>query len=155
MNQYVQPIQCASSVPGIRGGMGGSSGEFHLEVDDGLGALDIGFVLMIAALSWLLVAKEFWMLILFACMFGYAYGGLVSAQSPIVADLFGIRSHGEILGVIVFIITIGAAAGPVIAGGVFDATQSYYPAFLVCIGFGIIGVILTLFLKPLVRGGDR
>ncbi|MFC1900258.1 MFS transporter [Chloroflexota bacterium] len=115
----------------------------------------ICFAVMIAALSWLLIAKELWMLLIFASAFGFAYGGLVAAQSPIVADLFGIRSHGEILGVIVFIVTIGAAAGPVIAGGIFDATKSYFPAFLVCIGFGIIGLILTFFLKPLVRGGDR
>ncbi|MFC2070131.1 MFS transporter [Chloroflexota bacterium] len=115
----------------------------------------ISFALMIAALAWLLVAEELWMLILFAAVFGFSYGGLVSVQSPIVADLFGMSSHGAILGVLVSIITIGAAVGPVMAGGIYDATESYYPAFLVCIGFSIIGLILTLFLKPLVRGGDR
>lgn len=114
----------------------------------------IGFVLMAAALSWLLVARELWMLILFAAAFGFAYGGLVSAQSPVVADLFGIGSHGAILGVIVSIITMGAAVGPVMAGAIYDATESYHPAFLVCIGFSIIGLILTLFLKPITRGGD-
>jgi MFS family permease len=115
----------------------------------------ICFAVMTAALSWLLIAKELWMLIIFASAFGFAYGGLVAAQAPIVADLFGIRSHGEIMGVIVSIVTIGAAIGPILAGAIFDATKSYIPAFIVCIGFGIIGVILTLFLKPLAGGGHR
>ena len=115
----------------------------------------ICFVIMIAALSWLLIAKELWMLIIFGSAFGFAYGGLVLSQSPIIADIFGIRSHGEIMGVIVFIVTIGAAAGPVLAGAIYDATESYIPAFLVCIGFGIIGLISTFFLKPLAGGGNR
>jgi len=115
----------------------------------------ICFAIMIAALSWLLIAEELWMLIIFASAFGFGYGGLVSAQAPIVADLFGIRSHGEILGVIVFIVTIGAAVGPILAGAIYDNTDSYFPAFLVCIGFGIISLILTFFLKPFAGGGDR
>ncbi len=115
----------------------------------------INFVLMAAALAWLLIAKEMWMLILFAGAFGFAYGGLVAAQSPIIADLFGISSHGVILGVIVSIITIGAAIGPVMAGAIFDFTESYFPAFLVCVAFSIIGLILTLFLKPIAGGGEK
>ncbi len=109
--------------------------------------LIVCFALMAVALVWLLVAKEAWMLFLFAVVFGFAYGGLVAAQSPAVADLFGMSSHGVILGVIVSIITIGAAVGPVMAGGIFDITGSYNFAFLVCIAFSIVSLILTLFLK--------
>ncbi len=118
-------------------------------------AIIICFGIMVAALSWLLMAKELWMLILFASGFGFAYGGLVSAQSTIVADLFGIRAHGVILGVIVFIVTIGAAIGPLMAGAIYDITGSYNTAFLVCIGFSIIGLVLTLFLKPISSGGEK
>ncbi|MBA7631818.1 L-lactate transporter [subsurface metagenome] len=113
------------------------------------------FALMTAALAWLLVAKELWMLYLFAVVFGFAYGGLVAVQSPLVADLFGMRSHGVILGVIVFIITIGAAVGPVMAGGIFDITGGYNPAFLVCVAFSIAGIILALLLRPITKGGER
>jgi len=113
------------------------------------------FALMIAAFAWLLVAKEIWMLFLFAAVFGFAYGGLVATQSPLVADLFGMSSHGVILGVVVFIITLGAAVGPVMAGGIFDITGGYNPAFMVCCGFSLVGVILALLLRPIAKGGEK
>ncbi len=113
------------------------------------------FVLMVLAFSWLFIAKEMWMLNIFAAVFGFAYGGLVASQSPIVADLFGMRSHGVILGVIVSIITFGSAVGPVMAGAVFDNTGSYNIAFIVCLIFGISGIILSLLLKPVTGGGEK
>ncbi len=115
----------------------------------------ICFVLMSASFIWMLFAKELWSIILFAGVFGFAYGGLVSAQSPIIADLFGIRSHGVILGAIVSIITIGSAIGPVMAGAIFDSTSSYNWAFIFCLGFSLISLVLTLLLKPITSGGEK
>ena len=97
--------------------------------------------------------KEMWALYLFAVAFGSGYGGLVCSLSPIVADLFGMKSHGVILGVIVSIITFGAAAGPVMAGAVYDAVGNYTAAFAVCVVFAVMGIILSLFLKPVSNGG--
>ncbi|MCK4961003.1 MAG: MFS transporter, partial [Anaerolineales bacterium] len=72
----------------------------------------IGFILMSASLLWLVPAKEAWMLYLFAVVFGIAYGGCAVAESPLVAGLFGLSSHGLILGVLVLGFSIGAAIGP-------------------------------------------
>ncbi|MFC2004639.1 MFS transporter [Chloroflexota bacterium] len=130
--------------------MGGASDRIGIR-----SVLIVCFTLMTAALAWLLVAKEIWMIYLFAVVFGFAYGGLVAAQSPLVADLFGMSSHGVIFGALVFIITAGSAVGPVMAGGIFDITGSYYPAFLVCGAFSITGAIITLFLRPIRQGGER
>jgi MFS family permease len=113
------------------------------------------FMLMTAAFAWILVAREAWMIFLFAAAFGFAYGGLVASQAPIVADLFGMRAHGAILGVIVFIITSGAAVGPVISGAIYDITGSYTTAFLICGAFSIAGIILTLLVKPIGDGGAK
>ncbi|MFC1932681.1 MFS transporter [Chloroflexota bacterium] len=117
--------------------------------------LIICFALMTATLAWLLVAKEMWMLYLFAGVFGFTYGGLVAAQSSVVADLFGISSHGVILGIIVFGVTTGGAVGPVLAGAIFDVTGSYNPAFLVCSAFSIAGTIMVLLLRPIGEGGTN
>ena len=68
--------------------------------------------------------------------------------SPLVADLFGLSSHGVIFGVIVFLLTIGGAIGPVMAGGIFDARGSYDLAFLACTAVSVVGLILTAFLTP-------
>ncbi len=110
--------------------------------------LIVCFALATAALAWLLVAKEMWMLYLFAAVFGFAYGGFIAVQSPWVAELFGLCSHGALLGTIAFVITIGGAVGPVVAGGIFDITGSYNPAFLICGALGVIGLILILLVTP-------
>ena len=78
----------------------------------------------------------------------FAYGGCAVSQSPLVAALFGLRSHGLILGVVDLGFTIGAALGPLLAGYIFDATNGYRIAFLVCAAIAAVGVILTVILKP-------
>jgi MFS family permease len=113
------------------------------------------YILVAAAMAWLLMARETWMVFLFGAIFGFSYGGLVSAQSPVVADLFGMKSHGVILGVVVFIITLGGTLGPVIAGGIFDSTGNYYPAFIICGAFSLVGAILSLLLRPVSKGGEK
>ena len=108
----------------------------------------LGFVLMAAALFWLVPATETWMLYLFAIIFGFASGGCIMSESPLVAELFGLRSHGLILGVTSFGYCIGAAAGPFLAGYIFDVTGSYSVAFLVCAAASVLGLILSAVLTP-------
>jgi len=111
-------------------------------------ALAICFVLLTVTLAWLLVAKELWMLYLFAAVFGFGYGGTSALISPTVAEFFGLRSHGVILGVTTFVTTAGCAVGAVMAGSVFDTTGSYQVAFLICVALSIIGIILSALLRP-------
>ena len=113
-------------------------------------ALTISLVLMSLTLFWLTVAKEIWMLYLFAGIFGFGYGGLSALLSPLVAEVFGLRSHGAILGVATFIATIGGAIGPVAAGHIFDVGGSYQPAFLLCGTISVLAIILALLLRPII-----
>lgn len=113
------------------------------------------FILMVISFIWLFFAKELWALYIFAVIFGFGYGGIVSSQSPIVADLFGMRSHGTIFGVLVAIVTFGSAVGPLMAGAIYDSTGSYNIAFAVCLVFAVIGIILTSLLKPVSNGGKQ
>lgn len=112
-------------------------------------ALIVGFVLLTIALFWLQLAKEVWMFYLFAAIFGFAFGTLYVVLSPIVAELFGLSSHGAILGIIIFGYTIGGTIGPILAGKIFDITSSYQLAFLVFAIISAVGLVLTLFLKPM------
>lgn len=109
-------------------------------------AIIIGFTLMSAALLWLIRAREVWMFYLFAILFGFAHGGIGPSHSPIVAGLFGLRSHGLIFGANAFSFPLGGAIGPITAGYIFDITGSYQSAFLACALIGIIGLILSLLL---------
>ena len=71
------------------------------------------------------------------------------SESPLVAELFGLRSHGLILGVTTFGYCIGAAAGPFLAGYIFDVTGSYSVAFLACAAVSVLGLILSAVLNRL------
>ena len=70
------------------------------------------------------------------------------------AEIFGMRSHGVLLGFVFFADTIGGATGPVLAGFIFDVTNSYNLAFLLCAVSGVINLILVLLLRP-IRGLTR
>ena len=111
----------------------------------------IGFVMMSAALFWLFLAEEEWMLYLCIVILGFASGGMGASESPLTAWLFGISSHGLIYGAIHVGFTIGAAAGPFVAGYIFDLTGGYQLAFLTCASLGVIGFILAAILRPVKR----
>lgn len=111
-------------------------------------SLIISFALLAAALLWVMIAKEVWMLYLFAIIFGFSTGGLIALEPSVTAELFGLRAHGAILGTIVFGATIGGAIGSLLAGCIFDITGSYYIAFLVSVVLAIASLLLISLLKP-------
>jgi len=98
------------------------------------------------ALLWLLFAKELWMLYIFAVIFGIGYGGIVLLQTVISAELFGLGSLGMILATLMFCGTIGGALGAPLAGSIFDITESYSLAFLICVIMCALAIILSLIL---------
>ena len=89
------------------------------------------------------------MLYLFALIFGFGYGGLAALTAPVTAELFGLRSLGTIVGVVMFSFTLGGAIGPLLAGSIFDISGSYKPAFLACAALSATGIILSSVLKPI------
>ena len=106
-------------------------------------------LLLIISLLWLQVAETLWMLFLFACIYGLAHGGLFTTVSPIVAEIFGIKAHGTILGIVVCFGTTGGAIGPIFTGQLFDMTGSYAPAFLTFIIIITCSLGILYLLKPI------
>jgi len=106
------------------------------------------FFLLISGLLWLQAADSLFRLYLFAGVYGLAHGGFFTAISPIAAEIFGIRAHGTILGIIVCFGTTGGAIGPIIAGRLFDMSGSYTSAFLALIVISLCGLAVLLPLKP-------
>ena len=109
----------------------------------------ICFVLLIGGLLWLQVARELWMLYLFAVIYGIAHGGFFTAISPIVAEFFGITNHGVLFGIVVFNGTIGGSFGPFLAGYIFDITSGYGPAFWLFTLTSVLGLVMIILLKPI------
>jgi len=112
------------------------------------------FFLLIAGLLWLQLAKELWMIYLFAVIYGIAHGGFFTTLSPLVAEFFGIKSHGALFGITMFCGTFGGALGPFLAGYIFDVTGGYGLAIWICILMSALGFVLISLLKPLEEGGQ-
>ena len=116
--------------------------------------LVIVFILHSGAMIFLIWAKEPWMLYLFGAALGFGIGGFVPAQSLLVVDLFGLRSHGLLLGLIMLSITVGLGIGSFLAGKIFDIMGSYTLAFLIAAVSMVIGLVLTLLLKTTSKTGE-
>jgi MFS family permease len=106
-------------------------------------------LLLIISLLWLQVAEALWMLFLFAFIYGLAHGGVFTTVSPIVAEIFGIKAHGTILGIVVCFGTTGGAIGPIFTGQLFDMTGSYAPAFLAFIIISACSLGILYLIKPI------
>jgi MFS family permease len=144
----------ASGVLAVMGGALVTGGILFGFVADRIGTRQtymICFLLMAAALFWLMTAGEIWMFYVIAVTIGLANGGGSTLESPFVAELFGMKSHGLLLGTSEFCFTIGAASGPFVAGYLFDFTGSYRQAFMVGIILAIVGLIMAATLRPATR----
>jgi MFS family permease len=94
------------------------------------------------------LSGELWMLYLCAVIFGLGFGAFAAVQSPLVAEFFGLKSHGAIFSLFMFSQNLGGASGPLVAGIIFDANGSYQLAFILCAALSIFGLVLSILLKP-------
>jgi OFA family oxalate/formate antiporter-like MFS transporter len=87
------------------------------------------------------------MLYLFAIAFGFLWGGSGAMITVLIADLFGTRSLGAIMGMLSAGWSIGAAIGPAIGGYIFDVSGRYYGAF----GIGAAAFLTAACLLALIK----
>jgi MFS family permease len=81
----------------------------------------LGFMLL---LWW--TASAYWVLALFAIVFGACYGAYVALVPTIVMDLYGPRSLSSIIGCLYTGAGIGTLLGPWLAGVAYDSLGSYH-----------------------------
>jgi MFS family permease len=78
----------------------------------------------------------------FCVMFGLGYGGITVTTKLVLADRFGTRSLGKLLGLMMGAETIFGGGGNLLTGRLFDVTGSYQTAFWVMAGCSIVSVLL-------------
>ena len=93
----------------------------------------------------LLSDSGYWQLWLFTVTFTF-----LDASFPIVwatvGDFFGRRNFATIRGMMSFFYMWGSFAGPVMAGAIYDQTQSYTTVLWILLGLLSFAAVLTLFL---------
>jgi len=107
-------------------------------------ALTAFLVIVTASLIWLFFSQDTWMFYLFAVIYGIAYGGVVPLQTLVTGELFGLKSLGIILAILMLFSTLGGALGAPLAGYIFDTTASYRLAFIICILLCALAFVLSL-----------
>jgi MFS family permease len=91
------------------------------------------------------------LLYLFVVIYGLGYGGVIPLTLALRADLFGRRNYATIAGITMALTMVGTVAGPVLAGYLFDTTQSYSLAFYIFMGMIIISGVLFLLIPQTAR----
>jgi MFS family permease len=100
-----------------------------------------GCLTLMFAGALLLATLEPWLVLPALYLFGLGWGGNYTMLQGLVADVFGARSLGRILGGITVLDATGGALGPWITGALFDVSQSYRLGFMVIVV--LIGVALA------------
>jgi MFS family permease len=104
------------------------------------------YLLVVSAIPLLLLPAGRPTLYLFAVVFGVGLGGEYMVIPLMAAELFGVRSLGRALGVVLTADGVAEAVGPWFVGRLRDATGSYATGFTMLIGFAIAGAIAVSFL---------
>jgi OFA family oxalate/formate antiporter-like MFS transporter len=110
----------------------------------------ICFVLLTLSFIWLIfVARDVLTFYIFGAILGFAGGGMQILFSPMTAEIFGLKSHGTILGSLSFLASFGSAMGGFLAGYIFDINKSYTLAFIICGSLAFLAIIYTLLVRPI------
>jgi MFS family permease len=94
-------------------------------------------------------ASAYWVLALFAFLFGVFYGACVALLPTIVMDLYGARSVSGIIGCLYTGAGLGTLVGPWMAGAAFDAFGSYGVPIAAS---AFLSFLAAAVLLPLVKG---
>lgn len=107
----------------------------------------ISSLIQAGAFIWLMWAHHLWMLYVFAIPFGFTFGGSSAMITALIGDIFGTRSLGAIMGILIAGFALGAAIGPAIGGYVFDVSGQYFMAFVT----GTFSILINAFIIALIR----
>lgn len=92
---------------------------------------------------------------LYVCVivFGFTMGNIILMQPLIIGEFFGVASFGKVSGLMMLFTSAGSAFGPMIAGFLFDMTQSYKTGFTLAACNYLIASVIILYAKPPSRSG--
>jgi MFS family permease len=88
------------------------------------------------------------LLYLFVFLFGAGWGSTAPMFMSIAADLYKGRHFGLIYGMVEGGVGLGAALGTWAAGYIFDQTQGYFWAFVLCILLDLVAILIVWYVAP-------
>jgi len=146
------PLTAAATVLGLTAGIGA------------LGKLSFGYFADRLSPKWLMLAcialqaggvvilmqsNSLRMVWAFVIVFAFGSGGTNTLRPLVIGEFFGIDSFGRTFGLTELIRRLGAAAGPLVAGYIFDITRSYHYAFITVIAAYLAGMVTLFIIHPI------
>lgn len=109
------------------------------------------FAVMTAGFGLWLVSDSYARLLVFAVVLGLGYGGFVALNTAVVAELFGLRGLGRLVGLLFTGAAIGSVLGAPGAGWLIDLTGGYRWAIGAATGAAAASFLALAPVRP--RGG--
>lgn len=100
-------------------------------------------VMALTQLIWLGAGRSFAVLVVFALLFGFAYGGFISLSPAYLAEIFGPEQLGGLTGVNYSAAGIGALLGPTLGAWLVDRTGGYSTTIIAGLVAGGLGAVLV------------
>jgi sugar phosphate permease len=97
------------------------------------GAVGVTFAMVSLGMILLMKADTAAMAYASVIVYGFAVGAPLLINPAITAQCMGLRQFGTLFGILMFLQTPGLAAGPILAGAIYDARGSYLWAFVLSI----------------------
>ncbi|HVA39409.1 MAG TPA: MFS transporter [Candidatus Binataceae bacterium] len=101
--------------------------------------------------AFLLLARMFWVLVVFTFVSGLTGSAPVALGPLVQVETLGLRRYGSIAGLLGIAFTLGATMGPPIVGKLADATGSYTVSFEVCALVAVVGAVASFLCVAPVR----
>lgn len=153
----VAPAAAAASVAAFTlGSIGGRVG-FALVADryDKRVLLAVAGAIVVAGMPVLATSDGLWQAALAVGIVGAGVGGTLPTRPALLADYFGTRHFGAILGLGMTLLTLGSVISPWVVGWLVDRTGEYTLGWITCGVVATFAIPLMLFAAPPKTGSER
>ncbi len=84
---------------------------------------------------------------LYASIMGLGISTAMLTQSMLISTNFGLASYGAIFGIVNLVYNVGSVAGPLMAGYMYDITNTYQSAFIIFLVLGLVAIPAILVVR--------
>ncbi len=104
----------------------------------GKGVLGLGLIITGSGFLTLLGVRHGWVVAPAIMLIGFTLAAPVGLIPMVLAETFGLRRFGSLMGWLGLVFTFGLFSGPLVVGRMFDVFRSYTPAYEMCAAASII-----------------
>lgn len=104
-------------------------------------------ILFSMAIGILIFAQAYWVVLMFAGVYGFACGAPLVISPLLTGHYLGTKNFGAVYGTLTVLATMGGALGPVGAGVFFDSQKTYLPVFYSFIGLALVAAMVSMLMR--------